>query len=62
MINHVVRSRIETHYPLTWSSAPSMSRMSQCTVGGGRDTASSSVYSGTHCSSSELAVACRHTL
>ena len=38
-----------------------MSRMSQCTVGGGRVTASSSVYSGTHCSSSELAVACRHT-
>ena len=34
-----------------------MSRMNQCTVGGGRDTASSSVYSGTHCSSSELAVA-----
>ena len=43
-------------------SAPSMSRMSQCTVGGGRDTASSSVYSGTHCSSSELAVACRQRL
>ena len=55
----MIRARSEAHYPLTWSSAPSMSRMNQCTVGGGRDTASSSVYRGTHCSSSELAVAWR---